>query len=112
MYKMAIAMAATALLTGGLAAPQVANAAQPTPGAVRSVKIRTTADGCVHVRWQMPAVDSGDTFGVIIRTKNGTETHRIETYKMRTFMCDLKSDVYQVRVKQYGGDWVKGIARF
>jgi hypothetical protein len=110
MTKMAIALASAALMLAGIAVPQSANAVTD-PTAVQKVKVRAEGD-CIRISWKMPKVDSGDTFGVIIRTPNWAETHRIETYKLRTVKCDLNKKVYKVKVRQYGGSWVKTVAKF
>lgn len=107
MIRTGIAVTAGALLLAGLGMPQ-ASAVSNTPDvtAVRNVKVKTVGN-CVRISWKMPKQDSGDTFGVIIRTKDGAEFHRIETYKMHTVKCGLKSKSYRVLVRQYGGSWVK-----
>ena len=113
MIKTGIALSAGAVLFAGLAIPQAA-VAKPKPldaTSVRNVKITVTPENCIRVKWDMPQVDSGDTFGVIIRSKNWAEFHRIETYKLETIKCGLKPKVYRVQVRQYGGSWVKSFAK-
>lgn len=105
MTKTAIALAGAALLLGGLAAP--ATAASQNGTVVRNLKISKAGPGCLRLKWQKPAQDSGDTFGIVIRTKSGSEMYRVETYKTRAKVCDLNDKTYQILVKQYGGNWAK-----
>lgn len=68
--------------------------------------------GCVKVSWVTPVADTGDTYGVLIYTKDRTEVHRVETWKTYASMCKLTAPTYVVKVKQYGGDWLSTVVNF
>lgn len=109
MKKTVVALSGAALLCGGLAVPQAA-VADTGPTAVRNVKV-STSKGCVRVKWRIPSQDTGDTYGVIVRTPDWSTMRRVETYKTSAKICDLKSGKYTVLVKQYGGTWVRSVVK-
>jgi hypothetical protein len=104
-----MAVAGAAVLVAGAALP--ATALAPAAGDVRNLKVSKVGKNCVRVKWNPPAKDNGDTYGVIIRTRGGDEMYRVETYKTHTRLCDLNKRTYRVQVKQYGGTWSRGAVR-
>lgn len=105
-----IAVMGVAALITGLASPAVAHTAPS--GTVGHLKVVKSGKRCVQVMWTPPINDTGDTYGVIMRTRRGDEMYRVETSQTYAQFCQLHAKTYRVLVKQYGGTWTTRAVRF
>lgn len=107
-----IAIAGVAAIMTALASPAMAQA--PSSGTIGHLRVIKSGNRCVQVMWSAPVNDSGDPYGVIIRTRRGDEVYRVETRQTYTQLCQLRAKTYHVLVKQYGygSIWSRRAVRF